>query len=108
MKKLLIALTTSGLLTACSDPNIEISVYEREDPLFGIRYELLKIKALEDDVTIEEVVANRGDCRLQKVDLPLTLAFGRSANINAYNCDVVEVEVTTDGGTWTETYDDYE
>jgi len=107
MKKLFFALIACSLLSACSDPDIEISIYEKHDPLFGIRYELLKIKAIEDDVTIEEVVANRGDCRLQKIKLPRKLSFGQSLSLGAYECDVIEVQVRTDSGTWTESYDDY-
>lgn len=107
MNKLIISALCLTGLTACSESNISISIYEKHEPILGIRYEEIWIKALEDEVTINGVVGNRGGCRMQNKSYPHKLAFGEVFILGAYECDVLELEVTTNTGDWTETYDGY-
>ena len=69
---------------------------------------VLYITSKVDDLVIENVIANRGNCSLSygtRSDLPSKLKFGSRQRIRFLGrCTVSEVEVITDDGEWTFTF----
>ena len=68
----------------------------------------LNIQSVSDIVTVQRVVLNRGRCQINSVStnrgagqLPIQLRFGDvvKVNLDAPQCDLLEVEVTTNLGT---------
>lgn len=110
VKKLLIAsLCTIGLSACSSDPDFDLNVSMGADPIFGTPYEMILITAKDDEVELEEVVVNRGNCEVNTKELPVTLGYGeaRRFGVRADECDVRAVEVTTSRGSWTEEFTGY-
>ncbi len=76
-------------------------------------YRVVNVTGLANELTINKVVVNRGQCRasLSNPIKPYTLKFGatqsyrymlyNSVNGSRYHCDVVEIVVETAQGTWT-------
>lgn len=62
MNKLLFAFAQLVMTSACSDskPNVEIEVYDRAG-LYMKSIEV-KVKAIEDDVIVNDIIVNRGNC----------------------------------------------
>lgn len=107
MKQLLIAFALLGMTSACSDskPNVEIEIYERAS-LYIKSYEV-KIKAIEDHVIVNDIIVNRGNCEslFEKPGFPIQLKFGKSISVSyGRRCDVTQVDVVTNNGSWTVTY----
>jgi len=81
----------------------------------GKYYKQLSITSLQDDVIIQDVVVNRGNCKIINIKmldrfntaplLPLTLKFGKSFDFGfTSNCEnILEAEVHTNkgNGRWT-------
>lgn len=60
-----------------------------------------------DRVTIKNVVINRGNCSIvdYKNRLPAIMGYGQTWEIyTSSGCNVIEVSVDTDHGTWTANY----
>lgn len=74
---------------------------------------ILTIKSLTDEITIQSVQINRGNCEwladfqrrdavFQSVYLPKRLGYGEVVSNGIYNCDgILEAIVETDRGSWT-------
>lgn len=78
-------------------------------------YPKLKLTSISDDVTVEDVIVNRGGCNIiksnfsmqngmiQQVPLfPQKLKYGRSLEVRVKKgCDLIEVQIDTSKGKWT-------
>ncbi|KZY98742.1 hypothetical protein A3746_28630 [Oleibacter sp. HI0075] len=111
MKKLLVASLCSIGLSACSsDPDFDVNVTQQPNPLFGNLNEVIEITATgeEDSTVLHDIKINRGGCPHAK-SFPLTLRFGTPTRIyvNSATCDVRELEITSDEGTFLFEYEGY-
>ncbi|MEI9745538.1 hypothetical protein [Enterobacter ludwigii] len=81
----------------------------------GTRYVTVVVTSLDNTVKVENIVVNRGSCRIanqkylyssnKETILPATLRYGQSVEVSFYNnCVASEVDVTTDKGGWQYTY----
>lgn len=96
---------SSGVLA--KNESVKISVGQEGN------YRVVNVTGLANELTINQVVVNRGQCRasLSNPIKPYTLKFGatqsyrymlyNSVNGSRYHCDVVEIVVETAQGTWT-------
>ena len=66
----------------------------------GLTYEYVEIVSLVDKVTILNYTINRGNCN-SKMSKPETLKFGNTFRIVNPGCRVREMQVKTNKGTWT-------
>ena len=83
-----------------------VSVTKSDADSPGILWEL-RITGRVDNVTIENVIVNRG-CKAQSTPpLPQTLKFGETHLYGYYRCDPIEVQVATDQGNSTFTWDEF-
>lgn len=95
-----------------TEPNILIETYDRINPTFRIKYVEVKIKSLENDIAINNVIVNRGNCRIENKNfltgrpiLPKKLKFGQTISISFSGpCEALEVEVFTNIGSLKNTY----
>lgn len=100
-----IFLAISSLSGCSSEPNIEVSIQPNQyhGSLVFI------IQAIADEVVVENVVINRGNCVLpagtaKDIDRTVKLGFGQNYRGYSPSCtvnDVKEIKVTTDEGTFT-------
>lgn len=100
----LMAITLSG----CSDLSevIEVGTATRHTAYAAMNPQFVTIRSLVEEVEIQEVTVNRGECRVIKYNgrsqLPKTIKFGKTAKIQVNNdCDVLEAEIETDQGAGT-------
>ena len=110
----LIAIAAAAMTSGCRDskPNVDIETRDKVNPVFGIRYVLVKAKATEDNVVVKDIIVNRGKCKIENVDflskeplLPKKLKFGESVSVSFSGpCEASEVEVVTNTGSWIESY----
>ncbi|MFJ5434009.1 hypothetical protein ACIPSR_10605 [Pectobacterium sp. CHL-2024] len=82
----------------------------------GNRYVDVVVTAKTDTVRINNISVNRGNCRIgnlkyfgtsnKETIIPATLRYGESVKVPFYNdCVASEVQVDTDKGGWTFTFD---
>lgn len=114
MKKMAVIFALTGLLIGCgkSEPNVDIETYDKVNQLFGINYVEVKVKAISDEVTVEDIIVNRGNCKIEnknifngKPILPKQLKFGESVSVSFSGpCEAAQVDVVTNNGSWTVSY----
>lgn len=112
MKKLFLTLTLLLILSACTDgpPPVDVVAYSRTERAgtFALPFTDVNIIAKVDEIEIQEIIVNRGNCDTSGLDnrLPRTLQFGKKllATFSA-SCEVAQVDVETDQGDWTFTFD---
>lgn len=114
MKKMVVIFALTGLLIGCgeSEPNVDIETYDKVNQIFGIKYVEVKVKAISDEVTVEDVIVNRGNCKIEnknffngKPILPKQLKFGESVSVSFSGpCEAAQVDVVTNDGSWTVSY----
>jgi len=113
MKAKLAILALGAILVGCgeSEPNVNLSTYDDVNSMFSYRFVRAEITATEDDVTVTEVIFNRGNCGTQnthvsgKQILPIDLKFGETFSINSRaGCVAAEVEIVTNAGSWVWNY----
>lgn len=114
MKKMVAIFALTGLLIGCgeSEPNVNIETYNKVNQIFGIKYVEVKVKAISDEVTVEDVIVNRGSCKIEnknffngKPILPKQLKFGESVSVSFSGpCEAAQVDVVTNDGSWTVSY----
>jgi uncharacterized protein YxeA len=106
LKKIVVILMAI-ILIACGEiePSVTVDVYDKVNPLFKIKYVLVKVTAIVDEIEVQNVIVNRGNCKIEGNKLPKTLFFGQSISV-AFSgpCQASEVEVITDDGDWIESY----
>lgn len=75
-------------------------------PGLAMSWNEVRLRARVDQVTVEELEVNRGNCVPPKgsLNLPRTLEFGQQLEIPFYDCDVIEVSVRTNEGAWTSSF----
>lgn len=113
LKIMTLAVMTTATV-ACSDaePNFEIELYDKQNSFNGQPYAEVVITARADEVVIEDVIFNRGNCetRYQNVltnqdVLPVTLRFGERAGVQSKTgCTASEIEVVSSEGAWVYEY----
>lgn len=66
-EKLGVVIALAGALMGCSDPepNIEIETFNKVNQLFGVNYVQVKVKTIQDDVTVEDIIVNKGNCKIE-------------------------------------------
>lgn len=114
IKKTIITLTIVLTLSACgnSEPPVKIEAYNKINEIWGIKYVQVKVSAIVDEVIVNDVIVNRGNCKIEnknfitgKAIIPKSLKFGESVSVSFSGpCEASQVEVVTDKGDWTETY----
>lgn len=112
--KLLAITTLAAASVACSDaePNFDIELYDKQNSFNGQPYAEVVITARADEVVIEDVIFNRGNCetRYQNVltnqdVLPVTLRFGERAGVQSkIGCTASEIEIVSSEGAWVYEY----
>ncbi|MAC34945.1 MULTISPECIES: hypothetical protein [Idiomarina] len=108
MKRALSITLFAGLLTACSDPEPQVSIeaWEHTNRHTGGTYFVIEITSIEEQVTVEDMLVNRGNCDYsdktpysRKPYLPTDLKYGESIELKIYDdCSLTEIEVVTDSG----------
>lgn len=92
-------------VTAATEPGFELAAATTQNPVFNFSFGQITIKAISDEVAIQSIEINRGNCTTDDVSkkrLPATLKFGQSTIINSNaGCDVTEVVVAASTGSWT-------
>ncbi|MDF1822261.1 MAG: hypothetical protein P1U64_11835 [Alcanivoracaceae bacterium] len=114
MLRTILATLALTALTACSqgEPPFEIETYDRDNQIFGVEYVEVNVIARTDGVEVQDIIVNRGNCKLEKIaeklggrTVPKTLNFGQSASFTFGGpCSASEVTVVTDMGDWTWEY----
>ncbi len=112
MLKKTLLLLFAFVLTACSgdySPSIKIDTYDEYS--HNSAYVEIEITAIVDDVEVQDIIVNRGNCtvftknRVTRVRLPRRLRYGEYITVATNSrCSASEVEVITDDGDWVETY----
>ncbi len=91
-----------------------IKVFKQREWVSGWKRHVLylNIQSVTDSVTIQRIVLNRGRCRVTYITvgpiryLPIQLNFGETAKVDLENsqCDLIEVQITTNLGTTTHSF----
>lgn len=83
---------------------LPVKVHFAKERVMGVSRELVVVQAVADDVTVNAVKLNRGNCRAAPSPqsgetLPAKLKFGQALHLVIHDCDrVLEVAVDTDTG----------
>ncbi|MBJ7575670.1 hypothetical protein [Luteimonas sp. MC1828] len=100
-----LAAAYSAAAEVASEAKLRVSLQERPGPAYStITY--LVIQSITDNVAIEAVIANRGNCPLLTAagalpEYPASLKFGSELWLQPIECGgIVEVQVSTTGGTY--------
>lgn len=94
------------MLVGCSASKPPISVTSEVNPWLNLPY--LKVLSLENDVNVENVQINGGNCKnmSERVKLPQKVGMGQSFTIATAGCgQVIEVEIGTNKGDFTFTFE---
>lgn len=105
VKSVILAFFLIGL-TACSDGEADIELSISTNPHWGTL--MFDLQAVNDNAVIENVIINRGSCKLSSVtsteiSKKIDLKFGETYRGYSSSCsvkDIKEVEVTTGKGTF--------
>lgn len=96
-------------LAACDfqgDVPVQLVYRDSTDPLFGMQMAEVQITAVANEVRVESLVLNRGNCHFRTRNLPRTLRFGETVGIYAPGCfSLKEVTVETSLGEYTYTFE---
>lgn len=92
-----------------SAPNfMKVSAMSKPEGYEGYKFlaKYVSIRSLVDTLTVQSLVANRGNCEVlstpQKKQLPATIKYGEVLNIRLnHECDIIEAEIVTDQGSGT-------
>ncbi|MEE3664489.1 hypothetical protein V2I52_21610 [Brenneria sp. g21c3] len=112
-----LSMLVTGMATATeTSVPIKLMAYNNIHPA-GTRYVNVVVTARTDTIRINNISVNRGNCRIgnlkyfgssnKETIIPATLRYGESVKVPFYNnCIASEVEVLTDKGGWTFTFDE--
>jgi hypothetical protein len=108
MKKIIFLFGISFILSACgnSEPPVKIETYTTENPFWdGIKNIHVKVTSVVDEVTIDKVIVNRGNCKAT-TKMSETLKFGQSFSVAfSPSCkEVIQIDVVTNQGDWSISY----
>jgi hypothetical protein len=111
MKKMAVIFALTGLLIGCGEePSVDIEIHDKVDPVFGIEYVEVKVKAISDEVTVKDVIVTnhyKNDCKIENIFngkpiLPKQLKFEESVSVSFSGpCRAERVDVVTNDGSWT-------
>ena len=115
MKRFVFALAIAGALLglggcsgAMSEPPVTVEAKFLENMFYGNPIPVVEVTAITDSVEVRDVIANRGNCPMmehRKAGFPHQLKFGQKATAGfTASCNLVEVEVVTDQGNWSFTF----
>ena len=109
MKKVLVLSSVVFALSGCGDsePPVKIETFDKVNSIFGIKYVEVTVTGIADEVVVEDIIVNRGNCKRETVfaKLPKKLKFGESVSPTfAAPCIASEVSVITNDGDWTVNY----
>lgn len=114
MNRGILVMAFSATICSCGDstPNVDTETYDRVNPFWNLPYVEVKVKAIEDDVTANDIIVNRDSCKLEnrniitgRAILPKKLKFGESVSVSFSGpCRASQVDVITDNESWTATY----
>lgn len=109
-----VALMISPLVQAAEAP-VRIGLEQFTNPAYpalNLHEQRVHIQSVTDNVTINDVVVNRGNCHIKKMPsvytgskpvplIPSTLAYGKEVVIKIDGpCNVVEINTITSQGDW--------
>ncbi|VBR62517.1 putative lipoprotein [Burkholderia pseudomallei] len=100
MKTLIAALCVALPLAGCSDSHLKVKL--THNPAFP-NIPRLRLTAVDEDVTVNGVEVNGGDCELNMLErFPRTIPNGSSDTVDILSsCDAVKsVAIKTDNGTF--------
>lgn len=105
------------LLCACEDeePDIRIETYNRVNQFINLPYVSVSVAALVEDIEIENIIVNRGNCRMENqrfrglnngmTKIPKRLKYGEVITMDFSGpCKASQVEVVTSRGSWSQSY----
>ena len=110
IKKLLcVALMAFGLMNSTvvlaeQPPSpIKVQFGWDEDKMSGMKYGVVYITAIDDNVVLKGITVNRSNCResLGNRQMPVKLPFGQGIPYKYMKCEILEAEILTNTGTWT-------
>ena len=113
MKKLIVGILATVLiigLSGCTDTpeqspvRVEAKTLSSDWGGYIISVPVVEVTAVTDEVTIENVIANNGNCKMTAItqkSFPKTLNYGQVVQAGyTAKCNLVKVEVITDKGDW--------
>lgn len=104
MKLLIALLCATAVLAGCSDSHLKVKL--THNPAFP-NIPRLRLTAVDQDVTVNGVEVNGGDCELNMLErFPRTIPKAQSDTVDILSScdDVSKVAITTDDGTFTFTF----
>jgi len=107
MKKTLYLTALLFGLSACSESSPPVKIETFNERMFKVQYTKIKVTAISDEIAVEDIVVNRGNCKIINVGkkFPNTLKFGEYVSVTVpTSCSVSEIEVVTDDGDWSMSY----
>ncbi|WP_417355043.1 MULTISPECIES: hypothetical protein [Gammaproteobacteria] len=109
MKKLLLITGLSFFLCACGDskPPVKIDAFSMPGFFDGTHFPKVQVIAIDDDVLIEDISINRGNCKAinRYKPLPAHLKYGESITVTStVDCLLSEVSVVANGDNWSVSY----
>jgi uncharacterized protein YcfL len=98
MKRFILLAVASLLLAACgSGRPMPVEVKKKKT----LRWTVIEVHAVADEVTIENILLNRGECQPPSDFEKKTLKRSETDSIKAFGCaNVTEVQVVTDTGSY--------
>lgn len=98
-----------------SSPPIQVKITSEYNESWKYYYPRVWIISLSDDITIKDVLVNKGNCKYKNQDvvfrngkmkvidkLPKHLIYGKNVSINlGSNCNVLKIDIFTDVGDFT-------
>ena len=89
-----------------SDSPVDIKVVEAKSNLYGgVTVPTIYVTSVVDSVTIKDVLVNKGNCRMSfNTEFPYNLKYGEKYATSGVICNVIQVDVITDQGTWTNNF----
>lgn len=96
-------LLAGAVLAGCGsgEPTVEVQI---TPGMYPGQYKLI-VTATADKVTVTGLTVNRGNCKPTTFKMPKQLGFGQTGDSYISNCHVKEVEVETDDGAYTFTFE---
>ncbi len=105
MRKIItmIILVASFFMLGCSSnskPPIKVTIGEKYSAYFDAYYPIVDITSLVDDISISDVIVNKGNCKPVS-HVPQKLKYGESYYISFFGCsNILKVKVVTNKGEW--------
>jgi hypothetical protein len=103
LKSFLVMILAVGFVGCSSKPEkapVKVTSSQAWNRAYGFYYPKLTITAT-DDVTVNDVVVNRGSCKRGDSGFPRELKYGSSMEVRVNSgCDLLEVKIATNKGDW--------